>query len=35
MFTHIRRMFQWISGLVKLSPEELQQAGVHLGRLGD
>ena len=35
MFAHIRRMFHWMSELVKMSPEEMQQAGVYLGRSGD
>jgi hypothetical protein len=35
MLTQIRRMIRWLTSLAKLSPEELKQAGVHLGRLRD
>jgi hypothetical protein len=35
MAIQIRRVLRWFSVLLKLSPEEMRQAGVHLGRPND
>jgi hypothetical protein len=35
MLTRIRGLFRWLTGLVKLSREELKQAGIHLDMLRD
>jgi hypothetical protein len=35
MLNGLRRMIRWLSALARLSPDELKQAGVHLGNTHD
>ena len=35
MLTRMKGLFRWLTGLLKTSPAEMQQAGVYLGRLCD
>ena len=33
MLTHVQGLLRWLTGLLKMSPEEMQHAGVYLGQL--
>lgn len=35
MLTRLMAMIRWLAGLARVTPEELKQAGGHLGRLRD
>ena len=35
MLTHVKGLLRWFTGLLKMSLEEMKQAGVFLGQLRD